>query len=69
MKNRDKKTDPQRRNFLRGTVAAGAGVAITATAADVVVADTAEPNADGPGKKAGYQLSQHILDYYKTCVR
>ena len=43
--------------------------AITATAADVVVADTAEPNADGPGKKAGYQLSQHILDYYKTCVR
>jgi len=69
MKEQDKKTDQQRRNFLRGTVATGAGVVITAAGADVVVADTPENKADKPAGQAGYRLSQHVLDYYKTCVR
>lgn len=70
MKEQDKKTDQQRRNFLRGTVATGAGVVITAAGADVVVADTLDDKADkSTGKQAGYRLSQHVLDYYKTCVR
>lgn len=70
MQAQDKKTDRQRRNFLRGAAATGAGAVIAVTAADVVAADIPAPNADRPaGKQAGYRLSQHVLDYYKTCVR
>jgi hypothetical protein len=69
MKARDKKTNQQRRNFLRGSVAAGAGAALTA-AAGVTVANTPDEQPEkAKGKKAGYQLSQHVLDYYKTCAR
>lgn len=70
MKSKDKQTDEQRRNFLRGTVATGAGAVIAVAATDVVIADTQDYNADNPaGKQAGYRLSQHVLDYYKTCAR
>lgn len=70
MKARDKKTNQQRRNFLRGTAAAGAGVVLTTAASGVAVADTTDNRTEKTnGKKAGYQLSQHILDYYKTCAR
>jgi hypothetical protein len=70
MKARDKKTNQQRRNFLRGTAAASAGVVLTTAASGVAVADATDKRTDRTsGKKAGYQLSQHILDYYKTCAR
>lgn len=69
MKEQGKKTDQQRRNFLRGAVATGAGTVIAVAAAEVVVADSPD-NTDKPaGKQAGYRLSQHVLDYYKTCAR
>lgn len=70
MKAKDNKTDQQRRKFLRGTVATGAGAVIAASSVDAVVAATPEPTTDkADGKQGGYRLSQHILDYYKTCVR
>lgn len=69
MNKHDNKTDQQRRKFLRGTVATGAGAVIVAAAPGVAAATTPD-KAEQPAKqKGGYQLSQHVLDYYKTCAR
>lgn len=69
MKKQRKQTDQQRREFLRNSIATGAGVAIAAAAPAVAVSAT-DADAQKPGQSsAGYQLSQHVLDYYKTCAR
>lgn len=69
MKKQRKQTDQQRREFLRSSVVTGAGAMIAAAVPGVAVATTAD-NADQPNKTdAGYQLSQHVIDYYKTCAR
>ena len=68
MKKQHKQTDQQRRKFLRGSIATGAG-AVIATAVPAVAISNTSDSADQPEKEsAGYQLSQHILDYYKTCA-
>jgi len=57
--------DQERREFLKKTTLAGAGVAATtlvSTGAVAAIGDEAELK---PGQK-GYQLSQHVLDYYKS---
>ena len=70
MKKHRKQTDQQRREFLRGSLATGAGAVIVA-AAPAAVAVSGSPESADPSAKsgAGYQLSQHVLDYYKTCAR
>lgn len=56
--------DLGRRNFMRSSVVAGLGAVsvaslpISATAAEEVKAEA--------GVDRGYQLTSHVLDYYKT---
>ena len=68
MKKDDKRGhDTERRNFLRGSMATGLGVAAT-TLPGSALADTAEPSQDqsSPEEARGYRLTGHVLDYYKT---
>ena len=55
-----------RREFLKTGAAIGAGAAVSALLPGTAAAEgEAEHAADGKAKK-GYQLTQHVLDYYKT---
>lgn len=60
--------DSQRRDFLRGSIVAAAGVAVTA-AAGKSIASVSEPAAEMEAdKKEGYRLTKHIADYYKSAA-
>jgi len=68
MSEKEQLPDAQRRDFLRGSIATATGVAVT-VAAGKAVAGVAETAVSAePGKKEGYQLTQHILDYYKSAA-
>ena len=67
MKKKDRKMDQQRRDFLRNSAATGAGVVIAATVPAVAVAGTNEDALQPAKDNTGYRLSQHIVDYYKSC--
>ena len=69
MKKYRKPTDQHRRDFLRGSVATGAGVVIATAVPVIAVASTSDDAVKQKKSNAGYQLSQHVVDYYKTCAR
>jgi uncharacterized transporter YbjL len=54
-----------RREFLKTTTLLGAGVAAGAMTSTAVIADVGTDDDEKPTQK-GYQLSQHVLDYYKS---
>ena len=56
-----------RRSFLRKTAAAGTGVAAASLAGTEVLAASSETAPEAPAKK-GYQLSEHVLKYYKSAT-
>jgi hypothetical protein len=66
MKNDQKKAlNSERRNFIRGSLVAGVGVATAAVIPGAVVA----ADSDSPGQpkaQKGYRLTAHILEYYKS---
>lgn len=74
MKKQPDKTNQQRRDFLQKS-ATTAAVAMTVPGVAVagalgVSGNGTQEGADKPGKgKAGYQLSPHVLAYYKSCMR
>ena len=59
--------DQQRREFVKTSALAGAclaaGVALPGAAAASVDVEEAEQN-----KQKGYQLTQHVIDYYKAAA-
>jgi hypothetical protein len=59
----EKKAKLSRRNFLLAVGASGA-----ATAAAVVTTKNAAPTVSGQGKRAtrGYQVTEHVNNYYRT---
>ena len=57
-----------RRAFLKGAIAASGGVAIAAVSSAPVLADVPEDDASTT-QSAGYQLSEHVLQYYRTLKR
>lgn len=60
--------DAQRRNFLRGSMAAAAGVAV-ATSAGKSIANVSETAVtEKTTAKEGYRLTEHIKDYYKSAA-
>ena len=65
MKNKSQPKDQQRREFIKKSAIVGAGVAATAVASTSAIADVGAPSVDKPEQK-GYQISQHVLDYYKS---
>ena len=64
--------DIKRRDFLRGSVAAATGVAVTVatgnSAASVTETAVATGSKPEPDKKEGYRLTKHIADYYKSAA-
>ena len=67
MKDSDQQDTLSRRDFLRGTLAAGAGATLLVTLPGVASAapETATPPTDD---KQGYRLTPHIAAYYKTAA-
>lgn len=65
MKSNKQPKDQKRREFIKKTTLVGAGVAATAVASTGSIADVGDSGAEKSGQK-GYQLTQHVLDYYKS---
>ena len=60
--------DAQRRDFLRGSLAAATGVAVIAATGKSTASITEEADSVKPAKKEGYRLTKHIADYYKSAA-
>ena len=65
MKNKRKPRDQERREFLKKSTLVGAGVAATSLASTRAIAEVSGEDKQKPEQK-GYQLTQHVLDYYKS---
>ena len=65
MKKNSQLKDQERREFIKKSTLVGAGVAATTMASSQAVAQVASDPAEKPAQK-GYQLTQHVLDYYKS---
>ena len=65
MKTKSQPKDQERREFIKKTTLAGAGVAATTMAGTSAMAAVGDEAEEKPGQK-GYQLTQHVLDYYKS---
>ena len=65
MKNKSQPSNQERREFIKKSTLVGAGVAATSMASTAVLADVGGDVEQKPGQK-GYQLTQHVLDYYKS---
>lgn len=65
MKNKTQLKDQERRAFLKKSTLVGAGVAATTMASTSAIAQVGDDSAEKPGQK-GYQLTSHVLDYYKS---
>lgn len=62
-----KLTATDRRGFLRGVVAASSSVALLGGALRSGVANASPEAVTGqPKGTKGYQVTQHVLDYYRT---
>ena len=64
MKSNSQPKDQERRAFIKKSTLAGAAVAAT-TMASSAVAQVSNETAEKPVQK-GYQLTSHVLDYYKS---
>jgi hypothetical protein len=65
VKNKSQLKDQERRAFIKKSTLVGAGVAATTLASTSAIAGISGDTAEEPGQK-GYQLTQHVLDYYKS---
>ena len=65
MKNKSQPSDQERREFIKKSTLVGAGVAATAMAGTAAIADDGATAREKPAQK-GYQLTPHVLDYYKS---
>lgn len=62
-KDQEQTNDAERRNFLRSSATTGLGIMAATALPAAVVAGTVTAEQKG---NQGYQLTQHILDYYET---
>lgn len=65
MKTKSQLKDQERRAFIKKTTLAGAAVAATTIASTSAIAQVGGETTEKPGQK-GYQLTAHVLDYYKS---
>ena len=59
--------DKQRREFIKKSTLVGAGVAAAAVAPGAAMADVTPDKSDDKQQK-GYQLTEHVIDYYKSAA-
>ncbi len=57
--------DQERREFITKSTLLSAGVVATTLASTAVIAGVDEPATEAP-KQKGYQLTQHVIDYYQS---
>ena len=65
VKNKSELKDQERRAFIKKSTLVGAAVAATTMASTSAIAQVSGETAEKPGQK-GYQLTSHVLDYYKS---
>ena len=65
MKNKRTPRDQERRAFIKKSTLVGAGVAATSLASTRAIAEVSGDSTEKAEQK-GYQLTQHVLDYYKS---
>lgn len=68
MSYKEQLTDKQRRDFLRGSISAAAGVAVSVAAGQSLAGVTGKDDGAQTGRKEGYRLTKHIADYYKSAA-
>lgn len=61
------KLDSERRAFVKLSTFAGVGIAASAVIPGAAIASVAEEKAEVKMQK-GYQLTLHVLEYYKTAA-
>ncbi len=65
MKNKSQLKDQERREFIKKSTLIGAGVAAATMASTNAIAQVSGATPEKPSQK-GYQLTQHVVDYYKS---
>jgi ribosomal protein S8E len=65
VKNKSQQTNQERRAFIKKSTLVGAGVAATTMASTRAIAGVSSQITEKPDQK-GYQLTQHVADYYKS---
>lgn len=67
MKKDRQKLDSSKRDFIKKSAFAGAGVVATAVVSGEAVATVSE-ETEQTGKNKGYRLTAHVLEYYKSAA-
>ncbi|MCP4430433.1 MAG: twin-arginine translocation signal domain-containing protein [Gammaproteobacteria bacterium] len=67
MKKNRQKLDTSKRDFIKKSALAGAGVVTTAVVCGEAVATVADDDVQSKQNK-GYQLTPHVLEYYKSAA-
>lgn len=67
MKKDRQKLDTSKRDFIKKSALAGAGV-IAATAVSGEAMATVSEDTEQPSQSKGYRLTAHVLDYYKSAA-
>ena len=65
MINKKQLKDQDRREFIKKPPLIGAGVAAASMASTQAIAGVSSEPAE-PAEQKGYQLTAHVLDYYKS---
>lgn len=65
MKDKTQQANQERRDFIKKSTLVGAGVVASSVAGIEAVAAASTDKAE-PVAQKGYQLTQHVLDYYKS---
>ncbi len=61
--------DSQRREFITKSTLLGAGLVASCVLPDTAIATGTEPELKPEtSQKKGYQLTQHVIDYYKSAA-
>ncbi|MDH5354889.1 MAG: twin-arginine translocation signal domain-containing protein [Gammaproteobacteria bacterium] len=67
MKNTNKKLNDNRRDFIKKSALIGAGIAASTVASGQAVAAATTESVEIKTQK-GYQLTDHVADYYKSAA-
>lgn len=67
MKKKMNDLDNKRRAFVKNSALTGAGIVAGSVLPGAAIANVAEDKAED-SKQKGYQLTQHVLDYYKSAA-